>query len=148
MPTTRSSFPVENSPDSKLKILVVDDDPVARLLMAAILKASGYDVTSVDNADTAWGRLADRSIQIVVADWWMPGTDGMELCRRIRRRGGSYIYFILVTNQSDSAENSRASSSAGIDDYVTKPVQAAELRLRVESGARVLTARNLKEDTT
>ena len=124
-----------------MKILVVDDDPVARLLIEATLKATGHDVVSVSSAETAWENLADRNIRIILADWWMPGMDGLELCRRVRCRGGNYVYFILVTNQSDSTENFRTSSSAGIDDYITKPVQPSELRLRVDSARRVLEKR-------
>lgn len=126
-----------------MKVLVVDDDPVARLMIEAILKTAGHEVIATNNAETAWETLADRSIRIVVADWWMPGTDGLELCQRIRKRNGPYVYFMLVTNQADSAENFRASSKAGIDDYLTKPVQPPELRLRVDSALRILNSRKI-----
>ena len=121
-----------------MKILVVEDDSVTRLHLAYLVTALGYEVIAVANAAEAWPCLSDADIRIVLADWWMPGIDGPALCRRIRQRGGPYLYFILVTNQADSAENFAITSKAGVDDTMTKPVRPDELRQRLTAAVKSL----------
>jgi DNA-binding response OmpR family regulator len=121
-----------------MRILVVEDDSVTRLHLEYLAQAFGYEVVSAPNVAAAWQHLADRTIRIVLADWWMPGVNGPEFCRQIRERGGPYVYFILVTNQADSAENFAATSSAGIDDFMNKPVRPDELKHRLAAALRAL----------
>ena len=121
-----------------MRILIVDDDAVTRLHLEFLSRSFGYEVVSAADVAAAWQHLADRSIRIVLADWWMPGIEGPEFCRQIRQRGGPYVYFILVTNQPDSPENYAATLSAGVDDYMHKPVQPDDLKLRLISAVRTL----------
>ena len=121
-----------------MKILVVEDDAVTRLHLEFLLRAFGYQVVSAPNAAGAWQHLADPSVRVVIADWWMPGIDGPEFCRQIRQRGGPHVYFILITNQPDTAENFRITSNAGVDDYMTKPVRPDDLKLRLVGAVRAL----------
>ncbi len=121
-----------------MKILVVEDDSVTRLHLEFLLKAFGYQVISAPDAAEAWKLLTDPGVRIVISDWWMPGIDGPGLCRKIRQRGGPHVYFILCTNQRDTAENFRITSSAGVDDYMTKPVRPDELKLRLAGAVKAL----------
>jgi len=121
-----------------MRILIVEDDGVTRLYLEFLSRSLGYEVVSAADVAAAWQHLADRSIRIVLADWWMPGIEGPEFCRQIRQRGGPHVYFILVTNQPDSPENYAATLSAGVDDYMHKPVQRDDLKLRLISAVRAL----------
>lgn len=121
-----------------MKILAVEDDPVARLVIESAVLALGYDVVAVADAEAAWALLGDGSIRVVVSDWQMPGFDGLELCRRIRARGGDYVSVILLTQSLASDENIAAAIAAGVDDFLTKPVNVNELKLRLHAAERLL----------
>ena len=68
----------------------------------------------------------------------MPGTDGLELCRRVRARKTDYVYFILLTNLAANAENQQAAVEAGVDDFLSKPVDPQELWMRLRVAERIL----------
>ncbi|SLN57806.1 Transcriptional regulatory protein AfsQ1 [Roseivivax jejudonensis] len=120
------------------RILVVDDSAGQRMMLSRRLGRWGYRVTEARDASEALAHLAEVPHDIVLSDWMMPGMDGLELCRRLRampRR--DYSYFILLTSKSDKAEVARG-LDAGADDFVSKPVNPAELRARLNAGARIL----------
>jgi len=74
----------------------------------------------------------------VVSDWLMPRLDGLDLCRRIRIRGGDYVYFILVTGQTATEENMKIAADAGVDDFLSKPVRLQDLWVRLRVAERIL----------
>jgi len=75
----------------------------------------------------------------VVCDWVMPRLDGLELCRRIRARmGAEYVYFILLTGNSASDDNQRTAAEAGVDDFLTKPLDPQEMWMRLRVAERIL----------
>ncbi|MBA3848783.1 MAG: response regulator [Opitutus sp.] len=121
-----------------MKIVIVDDDPIARAVLEAELRALGHEPLAAGGADEAWSILASGSARVVVSDWMMPGADGLELCRRVRAAGGDYVYFILLTQQAGSPENEQLASEAEVDDFLLKPVNHHELRLRLRAAERVL----------
>lgn len=120
-------------------ILVAEDDPVSRRLVASFLNKWGYGVLVTSNGTDAWDILkrSDGPI-LALLDWMMPGIDGLELCRRIRNAEKlSAKYLILLTaraGKGDAAEGLQA----GADDFVTKPFDQDELRARVQVGLRVV----------
>jgi len=67
----------------------------------------------------------------------MPRLDGLDLCRRIRAKGGDYVYFILLTAFSATTENRTAAVEAGVDDFLTKPVKTDELWMRLRVAGRI-----------
>ena len=69
-----------------MKILLVEDDAVARETFQAILVAQGHEVVTAENGRAAWDRWLLTRFRVIVADWLMPDMDGLELCRRIRAR--------------------------------------------------------------
>lgn len=128
-------------PASAVSVLVVDDDPVARAQLSALVRAAGYQVSLAEHGREAWDALQLARIPIVISDWYMPEMDGPELCRRIRaRRDQPYVYFILVTG-SGGREQYLAGMRAGADDFITKPVDADQLCARLTVAERILGVR-------
>jgi sigma-B regulation protein RsbU (phosphoserine phosphatase) len=121
-----------------MKILTVEDDPITQLLLESALHGLGHEVVACADGASAWEQLEDRSIRIVVSDWQLPGISGLELCRRIRERGGDYVSFILVTQLPPSDENVDAAIVAGVDEFLAKPINLSELKLRLHAAARTL----------
>lgn len=121
-----------------MKVLTVEDDAISHLVLEAALRSLGHEpVVAADGAD-AWRLIGSAPISLVVSDWRMPGVDGLELCRRIRMRRGDYVYFILLTQQSASDENHQAALEAGVDDFLSKPVNVRDLRMRLHVAERIL----------
>lgn len=121
-----------------MKVLAVEDEPVAQLLLEGALKSLGHDVTVVSDGEAAWAALADPAYRVVVSDWRIPKVDGLELCRRVRERGGDYVSFILITQVSASDENVDAALAVGVDDFLSKPVNVRDLRIRLHVAERLM----------
>lgn len=121
-----------------MKILTVEDDPITQLVLESALQTLGHDVVASADGAAAWKQLADRSIRIVVSDWQLPGLSGLELCRKIRERSGDYVSFILVTQLAPSDENVDAAIAAGVDEFLAKPINLRELKLRLHAAERTL----------
>ena len=121
-----------------MKILAMEDQPVAGMHLMAVLKSLGHEAELVNESATAWSRLAGEGFRVVVSDWRMPGIDGLGLCRMIRARGGDYVYFILISSNRVTKENRQLALEAGVDDFLTKPVDADELGMRLHVAERIL----------
>jgi len=121
-----------------MKVLIADDDPVARLMLESALRSLGHEVLTADCGESAWQELHRHAVRVVVSDWMMPGLDGLELCRRIRTGGGEYVYFILLTGLTASQKNQLAAASAGVDDFLCKPINPQELWQRLRVAERIL----------
>ena len=122
-----------------MRVLIAEDDPVTSLLLAGSLRRWKLDVTVVNDGAAAWDVLSVDPPALAIADWMMPGLDGLELCQRIRQTPAlSHMYVILLTARDSRAVVVRG-LEAGADDYVVKPFDASELRARVHRGIRILT---------
>jgi phosphoserine phosphatase RsbU/P len=125
-----------------MKILLVEDDEVAREAFQAILKAQGHEVVTAGNGREAWDRWLLTRFRVLVLDWLMPDMDGLELCRKIRARPPeAYTYIILVTVRSGRG-NFLEAMRAGVDDFISKPVDPEELVARLVAAERILGVRN------
>ncbi len=121
-----------------MKILIVDDDDIALDALEHALIVAGYEVVAARDGQQALDILRRDSCRLVISDWVMPGMDGVELCRRIRREYfAGYVYVILLTSR-DSAPDIVEGLSSGADDFLTKPFEPNELRVRVGVGERIL----------
>lgn len=122
-----------------MKILVSEDDSVSRRMLEALLKKWGYDAVTTGDGLEAWDILQrDDRPQIAILDWLMPGMDGAEICRAIRKQTGKpYLYIVLLSSKTDR-QDILEGLEAGADDYVVKPFDNQELRLRLRSGMRIL----------
>jgi sigma-B regulation protein RsbU (phosphoserine phosphatase) len=121
-----------------VKILLVDDDPVARRIHSTLLKAQGHDVQEASDGELAWQLVQDDQISFVFSDWMMPRLAGVDLCRKIRAAAfDRYVYVILCTSRGEKADLIEG-MDAGADDFLVKPVGPEELRVKVRAGERVL----------
>jgi signal transduction histidine kinase len=121
-----------------VKILIADDDPVSRRLLQSYLQKWGYEVTSAGDGGEAWRLFEADSFPMVITDWMMPELDGSGLIRRIRasQRPG-YVYAMLLTAKSQK-EDLVEGMEAGADDFLTKPFDRDELRVRLRAGERII----------
>jgi two-component system, cell cycle response regulator len=124
-----------------MRVLVVDDEPVARQALTVVLRRWGYEVIAAEDGQIAWNILeAPDAPQMVLMDWMMPGLDGVEVCQRIRsisKKDTGYCYVILLTGR-DSKTDVVDGLAAGADDYVTKPFEMKELEARLRVGRRII----------
>ena len=112
-------------------ILVAEDDANTRKLMGAVLKRAGYDVLLAKDGDEALELLDAHHVDLLVTDVMMPGVDGFELTRQLR--DARYELPILMVTAKGEVADRRQGFIVGTDDYVTKPVDAQELILRVRA---------------
>lgn len=128
-----------DTPPSAWRILLVDDEPTQRLIMARLLKRAGFEVDTAGNGREALAKIASGDFQLMITDWEMPEMDGIALCSALRRsQDQAYIYIILLTAR-DSIEHVVTGLQAGADDYLTKPVIEPELIARLNTGKRIVT---------
>ncbi len=121
-----------------MEILVAEDDPVSALVLRRTLEKRGHRVETVSTGLEALDAFERGCYRVVISDWMMPGMDGIELCNAIRGMGLDwYTYFILLTARTDREERLTALES-GIDDYLEKPLDVAELTSRLRVADRLL----------
>ena len=122
-----------------MKVLVADDEAVSRRMLSEMLKRWGYEVVSARDGLEALECLnSDDPPRLTILDWMMPGASGLEVCRTVRHRNREpYIYIILLTSR-DRREDIIEGLEAGADDYITKPFDPHELKVRLRAGRRIL----------
>src|SRR5471032_1935961 len=114
-------------------ILVVDDEPIVRDVVAKYLRREGFRTIEAGEGDTARFLFESESPSLVVLDVMMPGTDGLSLCRWIRARSDTPV--ILLTALGEEADRI-VGLELGADDYITKPFSPRELTVRVKTVLR------------
>lgn len=122
-----------------MRVLIAEDETVSRRLLHAFLTKWGYDdvVMTADGAEALEVLRQPDAPGLAIIDWMMPKIDGLEVCQRARALGSMPTYFIMLTAKSRIADAVTA-LEAGVDDYVVKPFDQAELRARVHVGARIV----------
>lgn len=130
------------SPESKPRVLAVDDSDTCLVLLGKHLELSGYDVVTAHNGLEALQVLRQEGIQLVVADCMMPEMDGLELCRAIRSEESiGFVFVIILTAHAEKARLIEA-FEAGADDFLTKPFDRQELLARLRAGERIIALEN------
>ncbi len=117
-------------------ILVADDDPTSLLIAVTTLRNLGHQCVSVTDGTQAFEAFQTRRPDVVVSDWLMPGLTGLELCRKIRAHPARYTYVIMVTSQASQAQKIEG-MTAGVDDYLVKPLDPDALEVRLIAADRV-----------
>lgn len=129
--------PAPSPAAEKSSVLLVEDDAAERMRLEAMLTRLGYAVDSARHGLEALQILERQSCDIIVSDWNMPKLDGLQLCRVVREQERfGYPYFIMLTG-FDSQADLIAGMEAGADDFITKPFNAEELRVRLQAGDRI-----------
>jgi diguanylate cyclase (GGDEF)-like protein len=121
-----------------MKILVADDDPTSRLIAEVALRGLGHECHIVIDGDQAWDAYRSRHPDVVISDWMMPGLTGLQLSDNIRatQTPDTYTYVIMVTSQG-RPDQILDGMTAGVDDYLVKPLDPDDLRARLIAAARV-----------
>jgi diguanylate cyclase (GGDEF)-like protein len=122
-----------------MRILIAEDDPVSSRVLATTLTKWGHDVVTTENGLEAWAALQqDHAPRLAILDWMMPGIEGPEVCRRARRDVKTAPTYIILLTALRQKEQIVAGLEAGADDYLTKPFDRNELRVRLQAGARIV----------
>ena len=122
-----------------MRILIAEDEPVSRLRLERMLGRWGYEVTAVSDGDEAWRALSTAGApRLAILDWEMPGRDGVDLCRQLRKHDGArFTYLILLTARTE-IEHLVEALNAGADDFLSKPFEPHELEARLRAGKRIV----------
>src|SRR5271155_4290019 len=113
------------------RTLLIDDEIELNEDISILLKSKGHSVDSALNATTALDFLIANRYDIIITDWNLPDMSGVELCKTYRENGGKAP--LLMITGKDGIEDKKAGFDAGIDDYLTKPFNSAELLMRVNA---------------
>jgi CheY-like chemotaxis protein len=119
------------------KILIVDDTPANVRLLASLLTVNGYDVETAASGEEGLKKVAEYHPDLLLLDIMMPGINGYEVCRAIRANPATGVLPVVLVTSLDPAQERIKGLEAGADDFLTKPINQAELLARVKSLLRI-----------
>ena len=117
-------------------ILIVDDEAPIREMIAVALEMAGYECLEADNALAAHGLIVDRQPDLILLDWMLPGTSGIELARRLKRDEMTAGIPIIMLTAKGEEDHKIQGLEVGADDYITKPFSPRELVARLKAVLR------------
>jgi len=121
-----------------MRILIVEDDPMASDILQHALETVGHDVRTAANGRQAIEILRESSCAVVISDWEMPEMNGLDLCQAVRSESfGRYIYVILLTAR-EGRHNRIQGLAAGADEFMSKPLEPEELTVRLQTAERII----------
>ncbi len=124
-----------------MRVLLAEDERASRMMLGSLLAKWGYEPLMVEDGKKALEELlGEDPPELALVDWLLPGMEGTEICRRVReefREESVYPYIIILTVK-DQKESVLQGFEAGADDYVTKPFDPQELRMRLSVGKRIV----------
>src|SRR3990170_6757089 len=130
-----------------MRVLIAEDEAVARVILQRTVEKFGHECLAAEDGEEALKLYRETpEVDVVISDWMMPGSDGLEFCRRLREeKRDEYTYFIFLTALADKAHLLEG-LQAGADDYLAKPLDRDELQARLIAASRVTTLhRKLRE---
>jgi two-component system cell cycle response regulator len=121
-----------------LRVLIVEDDAVSRTILKRSVEKFGHEVLAAADGLEAWELFQrEPELDLIISDWMMPGIDGPELCRRVRKANGAwYTFFVFLTALGDK-EHLIEGMQAGADEYLAKPLDSEQLQVRLIAASRV-----------
>ena len=118
------------------RVLLVEDEPAQRTVLAYNLEAEGFAVTQADNGEDAMVLVDEEEPDIIILDWMMPKVSGIEVCRRLKMRPDTRsIPIIMLSARAEEVDRIRGLET-GADDYVIKPYSVLELMARARAQLR------------
>lgn len=122
-----------------MKVLVADDESMAKKMIESLLISWGYRAVTACDGNEAWDILQDEDApRVAILDWMMPGLKGPEICQKVRKLPHSEMTsLILLTSKADKTDIV-AGLKAGANDYITKPFDSEELRVRVQIASQMV----------
>ena len=127
-------------------LLIVDDEPLGLKSMASVFEGQGYELVLTGSGHEAMQFVETGRPDVILLDVMMPGMDGLEACRRIRSHPGMAEIPILLVTALDDRQSRLEGLESGADDYITKPIDRAEVRARVRTITRLNRFRRLQEE--
>ena len=121
-----------------MRVLVAEDEPMARKVLERYLQQWGYEFQLAEDGEEAWSLFQQGDYHIVITDWMMPRMDGIELVRRIRKSEFADCVYTLLLSARSHKEDLVEGMEAGADDFVSKPFDRDELRVRLQEGERIV----------
>ncbi|WP_110650493.1 phosphate regulon transcriptional regulator PhoB [Salinicola peritrichatus] len=130
---------------SSKTVLIVDDEDAIREMIAVALEMADYRVIEAEDAQTAHAMALDHKPDLILLDWMMPGTSGIELARRLKREEATAEMPIILLTAKGEEDNKVQGLEAGADDYITKPFSPRELVARLKAVLRRATPPGIEE---
>ncbi len=130
------------------RVLIVDDEAPIREMIAVALEMAGYECIEAENAQQAHAAVLDNKPDMVLLDWMMPGTNGIDFARRLRRDETTANVPIIMLTAKAEEDNKVQGLEAGVDDYITKPFSPRELVARLKTVLRRTTPKGVEEPVT
>jgi DNA-binding response OmpR family regulator len=122
-----------------MRLLLAEDNTTTRILLESTLREWGYDVVTTPDGAQAWRELqAEQAPELVLLDWSMPDLSGLDVCRNVRNGPRAQSTYIILLTARANREDLLAGFEAGADEYIVKPFDVAELRVRLQAGARIV----------
>ncbi len=122
-----------------MKVLIAEDEIVTRHMLEKSVTDMGFEVVACEDGNDAWKIIqSEDAPHLLILDWMMPGIDGMEICRRVREQAREPYTFILLLTSKGEQEDFVKGMEAGADDYVIKPFNHNDLRVRLKAGKRII----------
>jgi diguanylate cyclase (GGDEF)-like protein len=122
-----------------LRVIVAEDDASSRHLVQHFLKQWGFDSNVASDGNQAWDLLQSKDVPtIAIFDWVMPGLEGVELCRKVRRLSRQHYTYVLLLTSKTEKQDVIEGLGAGADDYVSKPFNPKELQARLLVAQRII----------
>jgi diguanylate cyclase (GGDEF)-like protein len=122
-----------------MKVLIAEDENISRRKLEKFLEDLDYEVISCKDGLEAWNIIqSENAPSLLILDWMMSGMDGVEICRKVRKLAREPYTFILLLTSKGEQEDIIEGMEAGADDYITKPFNQNELRVRLAAGKRIV----------
>jgi two-component system, cell cycle response regulator len=122
-----------------MRILIAEDDCVSRRVLESMLRNWGHTVVVTCDGNEAWQRLQEEDApKLVILDWMMPGMDGIDVCRKVRNLQSEIRPHIILLSSLQQVKDLVKGINAGADDYITKPFEPEELKVRIQAGGRII----------
>src|SRR3954463_6812556 len=125
-----------------MKILLVEDHPGSRRNLQRLIANRGHEVAAGASAEEAEAALAADSFPFLILDWMLPGKSGVDLCRELRAGPRGEEFFILLATARDDPADLEDALEAGANDYLTNPLDAARLNVRLSVAERRIRSLN------
>ena len=130
---TSVALPSKEEDSGKFKVLVVDDEPVNRMVLTNIFRLQNYEVVSVTNGAEALALVEKTDFDLILLDVVMPGMSGFDVCRKLREQWSLFELPILIITAQNRPSNFIEGLKAGANDYLAKPFDKRELQARAQT---------------
>lgn len=122
-----------------MKVLIAEDNAMYRAVLSRNVESWGHEPVVAEDGTKAWEILQrDDSPRLVILDWQMPGMDGIDVCRMVKRNPDHPFTYVVMLTSRDAQEDMVAGLDAGADDYLTKPIDPNVLRSRITAAERIV----------